>query len=201
MRKPLRAGCFFLGCFLLLSACQRHAAKAVPDVSKRVPAVSGNGGAAAEPAASGHARVSPFKITVSTGGGFTGAVSGCTLGSDGRVVYWDKRGAAPESIRWSVAAGPSRILEFRRLLETGGALGLTLRETGNMTTVIQLELPDTLRIWSWPGHGASETTPEPFRTWYPQVEAYCESVSPSRPDAAAPPDLPDPKPNPEPDRK
>jgi hypothetical protein len=207
MRKPVWAGCFFLGS-LLLSACQKHAApvqtaRPVPGASKGVPAVSENG-SPAEPAPLAESRVTPFKITLSTGGGFTGAVSGCTLGSDGRVAYWDKRGPGPEAIRWSVVAGPPRILELRRLLgllEKGGALNATLEESGNMTTIVKLELPDTLRIWSWSGHGASETTPEPFRSWYPQAEAFCQSLSPSGPGPAAPPDAPIPKHSPEPDRK
>jgi hypothetical protein len=208
MRKPLWAGCFFLGS-LLLSACQKHSAKPVPDASKEVPAVSGNGSPIAEPTPLAESRAAPFKITLSTGGGFTGAVSGCTLGSDGQVAYWDKRGRGPEAIRWSVVAVPSRILEFRRLLEKGGALNATLEESGNMTTIVKLELPDTLRIWSWSGHGASETTPEPFRSWYPQVEAFCQSLAPSGPTSgpasgpgpAAPSDAPVQKHSPEPDRK
>ncbi|MEO6096088.1 MAG: hypothetical protein ABIW76_10485 [Fibrobacteria bacterium] len=146
-------------------------------------------------------QAAPFKITISTGGGFAGSVSGCTLGSDGLVVYWDKRGLAPESIRWKVVAGRSPILEFRRLLETGGALNMTLRETGNMTTEVNLELPDTLRIWSWPGNGPSETTPEPFRTWYSQVEAFCQSLSPARTKPTAPLDSAIAKPHAEPDGK
>lgn len=181
MRKPLcRAGCFFVGS-LLLAACQRHAGKTVPDASEGVQAVaddSGKNPPIAKPTPEIHPRPTPFRITVSAGGGFTGAVSGCTLGSDGQVEYWDKRGPAPESIRWRAVSGPPPILEFRRLLETGGAFSMTLRETGNMTTVVKLELPDTLRIWSWSGHGASEITPEPFRSWYPQVERYCQGLSP-----------------------
>lgn len=121
-------------------------------------------------------RAETFAITIASGGGFTGRYTGYSLQSTGTVRHWEKRGAGAESTLWAADVPPGRVLEFRKALEQGGALAVTRRESGNMTTTVKLELPDTLLIWSWPGDGVDETTPEPFRAWYPQVLIFCMSL-------------------------
>jgi hypothetical protein len=197
MRIPPWVGVFFLGSALLWG-CQRNASRVAPDLAEKDSTASGtsstphsaSGSATSDRASSARDTVTPFKLTISTGGGFTGAVSGCTLGSDGRVGDWAQQGAAPPSSRWNVQADRAKVIGFRRRLDA--AFGLNLRKYGNMTTVVKLELPDTLRIWSWSGHGASETTPEPFRTWFPEVEAFCDSLG-TTPGKSVAPSAPHPK--------
>lgn len=162
MHRVLLACVFFLAA-ALLPACQNK-------VQKESGAGSGM------PPAGKLDAAETFAITIASGGGFTGRYSGYSLKSTGSVRRWEKRGAGGDSTLWVGDVPPGRVLEFRKALERGGALAVSRRESGNMTTTVKLELPDTLLIWSWPGDGVDETTPDPFRAWYPQVEMFCKSL-------------------------
>lgn len=118
-----------------------------------------------------------FTLTLSSGGGFAGLYQGCTLTSQGEVKAWQKRTGAPESITWTIQEKPDSIFAFAEALEP--YLALDLKETGNMTMRIQLELPDTTHQWSISGSGPSAEAPEPFRTWYVRAAAYCHDLAPA----------------------
>jgi hypothetical protein len=144
----------------LLSSCQR---KALPAALPAAP-----------PAAIQAA--GPFSLSLSSGGGFTGQYSGFTLASDGNVKQWERRGAGADSTLWETRIPADRVFDFRKRLEQGGALGISLQESGNMTTLVELRLPDTLYQWSWSGADAADAAPEPFRSWYPEVRGFCEKL-------------------------
>ena len=147
-----------------MSGCQKKPVKFSPD-----------GSALPAPAA---APMEPFTLTIASGGGFTGLYSGCALQSDGTVTFWQRIGARPDSILAKAAGSPAEIQGLLDRLRLGGALASTLRESGNMTTVVKLEIADSVRTWSWAGSGVDDKTPEPFMTWYPEAQAYCSGLFP-----------------------
>lgn len=161
MIKVLLSCGFFLSAALLPS-CQRKALQPVPTPDS-------------------------FTLSLSSGGGFSGRYAGFTLASDGTVKEWEKVGAGAESTLWETRIPPDRIIDFRKRLEQGGALGITLQESGNMTSLVKLRLPDTLYLWSWSGAGIGGSEPEPFRSWYPEVLGFCENLKSTTPKAQSRP--------------
>jgi hypothetical protein len=113
---------------------------------------------------------------LSTGGGFSGAYTGCTLASDGTVRNWRRFPATPESTTWTTHASPDSIAALAKALDA--FLASQAQATGNMTTRVSYSLPDTTYRWSIPGSGASDTDPEPFKTWYPRAESWCRVPDP-----------------------
>ena len=153
---------------LLLPGCQKQVAKG-PDAS--ASSAASDSAAPAAPAS-----LKPFTLSLSSGGGFSGAYTGYTLASDGSVRAWRKRPATPESTTWAGQANPDSIAALAKALDA--YLGAAVHETGNMTTQIRYTLPDSAYQWSISGVGASAGAPEPFRTWYPRAEAWCRSATP-----------------------
>lgn len=141
-----------------------------------IPACQRQVSKSSQPALSEGKASSPFTLTLSSGGGFTGLYQGCTLTSQGEVKGWQRRTGAPESVAWTVQDRPDSIFALAKDLEN--YLNVELEEAGNMTMRIRFELPDTAHQWSISGSGASAEAPEPFRTWYARAEAYCRSLAP-----------------------
>jgi hypothetical protein len=162
-----------LSCGLLLAAallpsCQR---KALQPAVQGAPAMQAPSADSALPSAS-----EPFTLSLASGGGFTGRYSGFSLASDGSVKEWERRGAGSDTTLWETRIPVSRILDFRKRLEQGGARAITLQGSGNRTTLVKMQLPDTLLLWSWSGADVADAAPEPFRSWYPEVRDFCENL-------------------------
>jgi hypothetical protein len=171
--------CGLLLCAALLPSCQRKALQPAVQGSPATPGPSADSAVPVTP--------QPFSFSLSSGGGFTGQISGFTLASDGTVKEWERRGAGADSTLWETRIPAGRILDFRKRLEQGGAKGISLQGSGNMTTLVKLQLPDTLYLWSWSGTGVSESVPEPFRSWYPEVRGFCENLKSTTPKAPSRP--------------
>ena len=112
-----------------------------------------------------------FKISLSTGGGFTGLTRGYHLYADGRVEAWRRFASRKDTILAVVQADPSRLRLFQRRLEQSGLLQKTYRETGNMTTRLTYNLADTTYTWSWSGAG-NGLAPE-IKDWFVEVHNFC----------------------------
>lgn len=182
MVKALLSCGIFLSAALLPS-CQRKAIQ---------PAVPGAAATPGPSAGTAHPSTLPsspetFTLSLSSGGGFTGRYTGFTLASDGTVKEWERSGVGAESTLWETRIPADRISDFRKRLEQGGALGITLQESGNMTSLVKLQLPDTLYLWSWSGAGVSESVPEPFRSWFPEVLGFCGNLKSMTPKAQSRP--------------
>jgi hypothetical protein len=118
----------------------------------------------------------PFSLTVETGGGFTGTVTGCTLASDGSATAWRRLPAPGDTVLAHSVAATEKVAALRKRIEDAGLPGLRQAESGNMTTALELRLPDTVYTWSWPGNGVTEKLPESLRRAYAEVRAYCDEV-------------------------
>lgn len=119
-----------------------------------------------------------FKLTVASGGGFTGAVTGYTLHSDGAVEHWLRFPGKPDSIIWTAKGSPAEILKFRQQLEASGMLQERLRESGNMTTSVTYAAPDTTYLWSWSeSAGAGKKS---IQEWVQAVQTFCETINQQR---------------------
>lgn len=114
-----------------------------------------------------------FTISVSTGGGFTGRVTGFHLHSDGKVEGWRRFPAQPDSILWAVKADSREIAEFAQRLERTGALKRVYRTTGNMTARIIYSTSDTSYTWSW---SAWNQAPPELKEWYRRVTQFCREL-------------------------
>ena len=129
------------------------------------------------PPATAHAQppARAFTLTLSSGGGFTGAYTGCTLTSDGRARSWRRNPGGAETTLSEANGRADSVAALAKALD--GFLGSDLQGTGNMTTRIKYALPDTAFQWSIAGTGGSADDPEPFRNWYPRAEAWCRSLA------------------------
>lgn len=114
-----------------------------------------------------------FHISVSSGGGFAGSYSGCTLASDDSVRLWTRRAAGEEVTTGQGLGSAGKALQFEKRLRESGALGLVADGTGNMTARVAYAAPDSNYAWSWSGSGENDNTPAPLRGWYSEVQAYC----------------------------
>lgn len=114
-----------------------------------------------------------FKISVATGGGFTGLVRGFYLHADGKVEAWRRFPAQPDSILWTVQADPGKIAEFVQQLEKTSEFKKVHEETGNITTRIIYSLSDTSYTWSWSN---AIGAPLGLKEWYAQVWQFCRAL-------------------------
>jgi hypothetical protein len=159
-----------IGCFALvfpLGACHRSLARspgAEPAEGASLP------GKTAAPAG-------PFHLTVSSGGGFAGLWQGCTLASDGQASAWKRMAAGPLENQWAGKADPDSVAAFARALEAAAAV--KLEEAGNMTSRLEYVSPAGEYHWSIPVAAPGPDSPEPFRSLYPRIEAYCRALAPA----------------------
>ncbi len=121
-------------------------------------------------------KTADFTLTLSAGGGFAGAYNGYTLLSTGEVTAWSRSAAGPRTDQWTRKADPDTLAAFASALD--GYLGTDLTQAGNMTLRIEYATPRGDHQWSIAGASPSADAPEPFRTWYSRVEAYCRRLEP-----------------------
>lgn len=119
----------------------------------------------------------PFSLTLSSGGGFAGSYSGCTLASTGEATGWRQTAAGPREPVWTKRADADSIAAFARGLE--GYKETKLDQAGNMTASLALASGQAEYRWSIPGAGAAPDSPEPFRTWYARIDAFCRALAPA----------------------
>ena len=118
----------------------------------------------------------PFTLSLSSGGGFAGSYQGYTLASTGEVSAWQQTAAGPRNVLWTKKAQPESIAAFARGLEPYRETKLD--QAGNMTLSLGYASAQGEYAWTVPGAGASPDAPEPFRTWYGRIEAFCRSLAP-----------------------
>jgi len=168
----LRIG-FAIGSLIIgLCGCRKPVDRS-PDAART------SGKTAGFPAGAGEAtgKTGSFTLSLSAGGGFAGAYQGYTLLSTGEITAWSGRATGPHTDRWMRKADPDTLAAFAMALD--GYLGTQLTQTGNMTTRIGYTSSRGDHQWSIAGVGTAADAPEPFRTWYPRVEAYCRSLAPN----------------------
>ena len=111
-----------------------------------------------------------FKITLSSGGGFTGMYSGYHLYASGLLEAWQKRAAGGDTLLWMQQVDPERIERIRAQLAASGALDKRYDGAGNMTVIVNYATADTVYRWSW-DRGREE--PTELAMWYQRTRRYC----------------------------
>lgn len=122
------------------------------------------------------AATSDFTLSIATGGGFTGLVSGYTLHSDGRVTHWQRYPAGKDTMLWSTHADSTHIAQLRQMLLDAGMTQETIRGSGNITTTVSYTTADSTYTWSWSGTGPESDLPPEVARWYRRVERFCDQV-------------------------
>ena len=120
-----------------------------------------------------------FKISLASSGGFTGMFKGFSLYADGTVEHWLRYPSQKDSVLWTTTAEQDEIKSFQRRLQQSGILQETLQGTGNMTTMVGYEAPDSSYVWSWSGVGVPDNIPNVFKEWYQSVQEFCKSQKPN----------------------
>lgn len=121
-------------------------------------------------------KMQAFTIRIAEGGGFTGLTKGYSLYSNGKVEHWQRFPVSSDSIIWKAEVEPVEIKEFQQKLESTGMLQKSIKQTGNITTSITYQLPDTTYSWHWAGSGSVGNIPQEFREWYQSVKKFCVSI-------------------------
>ena len=147
-RDPLKLAACFLG-ILFCIACHKKSAETTPQQDAIIP----------------------FEISIATGGGFTGLSTGYTLSHDGRVEHWQRFAGGEHTTLWSQQSSAGKIMAFKMQLDDLGMLGKQIQESGNMTTMVTLALPDTTYTWYWGQLKKTELT-----GWAQDVESFCQEL-------------------------
>ena len=116
----------------------------------------------------GDSHHTPFQITLSRGGGFTGVVSGYHLHEGGGIEAWSRMPGKGDSVLWSTTVPADSIDYLRDGLERSGALTTIYRRSGNMTTSVAYTTQDTSFSWSW-----GSSAPKNLKDWYQQTQRFC----------------------------
>ncbi len=118
-----------------------------------------------------------YRITLSSGGGFSGFTRGFTLFGSGRIEYWQRARVGQDTLLKSLAVSPAEIARFRNELIQSGALQKEVHSTGNITNRVVFATMDTTYTWMWGGEKAAESVPKPLLMWYQSVRKYCEQAN------------------------
>ncbi len=113
----------------------------------------------------------PFRISISTGGGFTGLYQGFTLHSDGKIEQWQKDRAGEVKILKSRQVDVKEFVKFRKELERDDIFKIKLTQTGNMTTKIVYQKWDSTFVWTWQAGGE---IPPQMQKWYDSIRIFCK---------------------------
>jgi hypothetical protein len=110
------------------------------------------------------ARVAPFTIEFSDGGGFSNLHTGYVFHDDGSVLFWQGFNAQKESTRDLGRVPLEKIREVQRLIDDGGLMDAALHETGNMTVTLRISEGERVSTLTWPGTmNDGESVPLPAR--------------------------------------
>ena len=157
---------------LILSGCERKPSP-LPDPKPSAQADNPHGDPS-QGSNPGQAGPPVFRMILSSGGGFAGLYSGCTLASDGTVIHWQRLRGRDTTL--ATAAGSTGFIRsLYGKLEASGALSLHENGSGNMTTRVELKAADSAYSWSWPGSGSNGETPPALKAWFLEADAYCQS--------------------------
>lgn len=118
----------------------------------------------------------PFTVSLSSGGGFAGLYEGCSLASTGEAEGWRQNAAGPREVVWTKRADAESIAVFARGLEAYRET--KLEQAGNMTASLGLASGSSEIRWTVPGAGSAPDAPEPFRSWYRRIDAFCRGLAP-----------------------
>lgn len=116
-----------------------------------------------------------FVITVSSGGGFTGAYSGYRVYSDGRIERWQGFGPQQDSLLWSRWEDRTVVKTLGSQFRTNGVFKVRWNKNSNMTSSLSYADDDSTYSWSWE-FGAMEELPASLIECYESVNALCADV-------------------------
>lgn len=121
-----------------------------------------------------------FHITISSGGGFTGMVTGYTLSSDGRLTQWQRHPSGGDSVLHETHVDPRQVATFKGDLEKAGMFTYQLNGTGNVTRYVTFSTSDTTYRWSWPAGAPSTKVPSKVVRWFHKIETFCKQAVDSK---------------------
>jgi hypothetical protein len=111
-------------------------------------------------------------ITISRGGGVSGAYTGYTLTAAGKVTKWQQLPSEEKKTTDLFTTTADSAGFFFRYLDEAGFRSTEFSTPGNMTTMIQLDSGSTLHTIKW---GNSEVTPPViFQSFYDLLTNYIQ---------------------------
>lgn len=114
-------------------------------------------------------------ISISRGGGVSGAYTGYSLTNDGKVTKWLKMPSEEKKVTDLFATTPDSASFFFRYLDEANFHTTEFSTPGNMTTVIQLDSGSMSHAIKW---GNAEVTPPPiFQSFYDLLSNYIQRRS------------------------
>ena len=116
-----------------------------------------------------------YKITLSSGGGFTGLYSGYHLYGDGRIEAWQQPLGKGDSLLWQRSVEAALVERLHGQLLRSGALAKRYDTAGNMTAIIAYETADTTYRWTWNQSGLA---PAELAAWHKEARAFCVENAP-----------------------
>lgn len=123
--------------------------------------------------------VPPFVLTLSSGGGFSGQATGTTIMADRSVINWrELRGSREEYVIGDISE--SEYSDLGRMIEQELDDTDVIRETGNMTSMLEVNRGGESLIFTWPGeHTDDSAVPLPLRGFVASVRKVLNRISQS----------------------
>ena|SRR5688572_28214419 len=114
-------------------------------------------------------------ISISRGGGVSGAYTGYSLTTDGKVTKWLKMPSEEKKVTDLFSTTSDSASFFFRYLDEADFRSTEFSTPGNMTTVIQLDSGSMSHTIKW---GNAEVTPPPvFQSFYDLLSNYIQRRS------------------------
>jgi hypothetical protein len=114
-------------------------------------------------------------ISISRGGGVSGAYTGYSLTTDGKATKWLRLPAEEKKVTDLFTTTPDSASFFFRYLDEANFRSTEFSTPGNMTTVIQLDSGSMSHAIKW---GNAEVNPPPiFQSFYDLLSNYIQRRS------------------------
>jgi hypothetical protein len=115
-----------------------------------------------------------YKITISTGGGFTGEQTGYIIDTLGKVSSFTRKPNSSAVINSKGTLKPEDIHQLNKLLPS--IVNTTYKMNGNMTTSISLESVTQKLSFSWSGTEPGNNVPAELKQFYSTVKNIVANV-------------------------
>ncbi|MBU1422962.1 MAG: hypothetical protein KKG06_07240 [Bacteroidetes bacterium] len=115
------------------------------------------------------AQTAKYNIVIGSGGGFTGIYSGYYIDTLGNITSWEGRVFADTNLKYITTLSREQLDKISKLVLDKNVLNTNYKNSGNISSYIQLSCKNLKHSVSWSGFEPNESVPVNIREFHSQL--------------------------------